>query len=670
MASKSRIQGITIEFGGDTTKLTKALKEVDSQLKTTTEKLKDVNKLLKLDPGNAELLTQKQKALADAIKQTSDRLTQLKNAQSQVKEGTQEWDALQREIIETENNLESLEKEYEDFGSVAAQQIKAVGEKMQEIGSKLTSVGKTLTTKVTLPIVAGFTAAAKSASDYEENLNKLQVAFGRSAKEVQNFTDNAMAAYGLSKVAASEAASSFGALAKGVGLADSQAASMAITLTGLTSDLASYFNTQNDVAATALEAIFTGQTQALKKFGVVMTETNLEKFASDHKKVYKAMSQTEKVMLRYQYVLESTKDAQGDYSRTSDGTANSVKTFAAAIQDLGTAIGSVLLPIITPVINKLTEIINKIANLPEPVQKVIVVLGLIVAAIGPLLVTGGKLVTGAGTLLVLAPKIIAAIGGVGTAFGAAGTSVGAACAGMIASVGGFIVLAVAAIAAGVLLAKTISEHWDDIVAATKRAWESVSFYLKSAWIAIRDTWNDIWRTITTRVSQVTNAITSGFTYAKNAALNSLSALLNGAKNIMTNLWDAIRNAIHSIGNMFSNAHWSLPDIKLPHFSIHWKDIGGIIKLPLVHVEWYKKAYENPYLFTDPTIMGGRGFGDGGGSGELVYGRDQLLRDIAQASGGETTINIYASDGMDVNQLANKVQLRLAQLQRQRLNAYA
>lgn len=702
MASMNRIQGITIEVNGDTTKLTESLKAVDSQLKNTQSTLKDVEKLLKLDPGNVDLLRQKQQALGDAIKATSDRLKQLKDAQSQFNKGTSEWDALQREIIETESNLESLEKEYRNFGSVAAQQVAAVGQEMKDMGSKLTDIGKNLTTKVTVPIVAGFTAAAKSASDYEENLNKLSVAFGQSAKQVQEFTDNAMAAYGLSKVAASDAASAFGALAKGVGLADTQAAEMAITLTGLTSDLASYFNTGTDVSATALEAIFTGQTQALKKFGVVMTETNLTKFASDHKKVYKALSDTEKVMLRYQYVLESTKDAQGDYSRTSDGMANSAKTFTAAIQDLGTSIGTVLLPIITPVINKLTEIINKIANLPEPIRNVIVTIGLIVAAIGPLLLIGGKLLTGIGSFLTFAPKAIAAIGGIGSAVGAASSTVGVACLATVGHIALIVAAFAAAVVAGWALAKAISEHWDEIVDAVKKGVKAVSDFLTGMWNGFTGTFKKIGSTVMSGVNTIRNTLTTGFQNAKNAVMTAWNAMTTGissginqmrnaisngfgsiassvasvfqrmydnARNIFQNLINMVGELISRVRNMFSSANWSLPKIKLPHFKVNWKDIGGIIKLPLVSVEWYRKAYENPYLFTSPTVVGGRGFGDGNG-GEIVYGHDQLMRDIAAASTGNITVNVYGTEGMNVNQLADKVQQRLAQLQKQRMNAYA
>ena len=126
----SRIQGITIEIDGNTTGLQKALKSVDSSLKQTQSTLKDVDKLLKLDPKNTELLTQKQKALKDAIKLTGDRLEELKKAQDGVAEGTPEWDAIQREIIATEQNLKGLNQQMRDFGSVGAQKIKETGKQI------------------------------------------------------------------------------------------------------------------------------------------------------------------------------------------------------------------------------------------------------------------------------------------------------------------------------------------------------------------------------------------------------------------------------------------------------------------------------------------------------------------------------------------------------------
>lgn len=106
-----RIAGITIELGADTKEFVKGLKAVDGELKKTQSNLKDINKLLKLDPGNTELLAQKQKNLKNAIAETEIRLKQLEKAQEGVAQGSDDWDKLQREIIETEQNLERLEGE-------------------------------------------------------------------------------------------------------------------------------------------------------------------------------------------------------------------------------------------------------------------------------------------------------------------------------------------------------------------------------------------------------------------------------------------------------------------------------------------------------------------------------------------------------------------------------
>lgn len=163
-----RIAGITIEIGGDTTKLQNSLKGVDKSLKQTQNALKDVNKLLKLNPGNTELLTQKQRNLKKAINDTKDRLKELRKAAENTTPdeiGQEKYDALQREIIDTENKLKSLESEMRNFGSVSAQKIKVAGEKMQKLGQSIQAVGKGLTTYVTVPIMA---LGAASVAAYKE----------------------------------------------------------------------------------------------------------------------------------------------------------------------------------------------------------------------------------------------------------------------------------------------------------------------------------------------------------------------------------------------------------------------------------------------------------------------------------------------------------------------
>ena len=187
-----RIKGITIEIGGDTTKLESSLKSVNTEIRNTESKLKDVNKLLKMDPGNAELLSQKYKTLQTEIKATKEKLDTLKEASKQadqaLKDGTisqEQYDALQREIAETEQSLKSLEQEYKNFGSVQAQQVAAAGEKMKEFGGKVEDAGKNLTTHVTLPLVAVGTAGAKSFAEVDKTMQLTNKTMGNTEEEAQ-----------------------------------------------------------------------------------------------------------------------------------------------------------------------------------------------------------------------------------------------------------------------------------------------------------------------------------------------------------------------------------------------------------------------------------------------------------------------------------------------------
>ena len=183
MASK-RIEGITIKIGGDTTELQSALKEVDTQLRTTKGNLKDIDKLLKLNPGNTELLSQKQRNLQTAIKDTQDRLKELKSVQKESLTPEQ-YDALQREIIETETKLKDLKKQYKDFGSVGKQQIKAVAEKMKEVGKKISAVGDQLTQKVTMPLVAVATAGVASFAEVDKTMQLTNKTMGNSEEQAK-----------------------------------------------------------------------------------------------------------------------------------------------------------------------------------------------------------------------------------------------------------------------------------------------------------------------------------------------------------------------------------------------------------------------------------------------------------------------------------------------------
>ncbi len=179
----SRIQGITVEIGGDTTKLQNALKGVNGQIKSTQSQLKDVNKLLKLDPGNTELLTQKHKLLAEAVGETKEKLATLKTAAEQANTALangeisqEQYDALQREIVETEQDLKNLETQANQ-SATAVQKIATAGEKLKTTGDNISSAGQKL-----LPVTAGVTAlgtaSVTTAANFESSMSQVQATMG------------------------------------------------------------------------------------------------------------------------------------------------------------------------------------------------------------------------------------------------------------------------------------------------------------------------------------------------------------------------------------------------------------------------------------------------------------------------------------------------------------
>ena len=179
----SRIKGITVEIGGDTTGLDKALKSVNSSIKTTQSGLKDVSKLLRLDPTNTELLTQKQKLLKDAIGSTKEKLDALKLAQEQAKAqlesgdlGQDKYDALQREIIETEQELKRLQEQAIESNAALAR-IEEVGDKLQTAGDKISGAGEKLL-PVTAAVAGLGTAAVKTTADFDTSMSQVQATMG------------------------------------------------------------------------------------------------------------------------------------------------------------------------------------------------------------------------------------------------------------------------------------------------------------------------------------------------------------------------------------------------------------------------------------------------------------------------------------------------------------
>lgn len=192
-----KIKGITIEFRGDATKLNSAIQTVNKESRSLDKQLREINKSLKFNPGNSDLIAQKQRVLSEEIKRTTEKLGLLKQAQSEAKKafetgkiGAEEYERLSREILKAENQLEKFKKEQ---SSLKFEKVRLLGEKFKDVGQKITSAGKTMSTAITAPIVGMGAAAVKSFKEVDEGLDIIVAktgATGQKAKELeQNFNN-------------------------------------------------------------------------------------------------------------------------------------------------------------------------------------------------------------------------------------------------------------------------------------------------------------------------------------------------------------------------------------------------------------------------------------------------------------------------------------------------
>ena len=206
-----RIKGITIEIGGDTTGLDKALRQVNSTISSTQSALKDVNRLLKLDPSNTELTAQKQRLLKDAISATNEKLTALKEAQRQAQEqmergelGRDKYDALQREIIETEQELRRLQEEAATT-STALAKIEEAGGKLAAAGDTIAGAGKKMSV-LSAAVVGVGAAAVQTTAEFDAAMSKVAAVSGAAGAELEALRDKAREMGEKTKFSASEAA--------------------------------------------------------------------------------------------------------------------------------------------------------------------------------------------------------------------------------------------------------------------------------------------------------------------------------------------------------------------------------------------------------------------------------------------------------------------------------
>lgn len=767
------IKGITIEFQGDTSKLEQSIRKVSNSTRAIDKELRQVDKALKFNPTSVDLWRQKQTLLTQKINETRTKLDLLKQRQAQmdasgVDKNSAEYRKLQREIIETESKLKHFEGELSKVGNA---KLTAIGEQFKAVGQKMTAVGKELTTKVTLPLAAVGTVAAKKFAEVDKTMQLTNATMGNSAQEAELLNKAmksaaASSTYGMSDAAtatlnfarsgltAKQAASALApamALAAGEGgELDTVSAGLVATINGFhgsfddaskyadvfanacnnsaldvnslsqamsvaapifssagysVKDAALYMGVmanngiEADKAANSLKTGLARLVSPAKEGAAMMDKLGISVTNSDgtmkdsvtiQKELHDAFSQLSEseqiaaasaIFGKNQMApwLALINTAPGDVDALNkalgengtamemqaammSGFAGSIEQLKSGLDVLLTSLGEALAPIIQKVVAGLQVLVNWFNNLSPTMQTVIATIGVIVAAIGPVLVIIGMIASSIGS-------IISLVGTLGPALGALG--------GVFAALTGPVGIAIAIIAALIAIGVLLYKNWDTIKAKATEVknwvvaqWKALKAQVAAIFNGIKAQAIAIWNGIKSAVSTAANAIKSAVSRAFNSLKGTVSAAWNAIKTAITHPIQTavglVRAAINKIKGIINGAHFSLPHIKLPHFSVSGKLSLNPPSVPHLSVSWYKTGG----IFDEPTIAG---IGEAGP--EAVVPLDQLwnkLDNIARAAagGGEgVTINVYAAPGMDINQLAAAVEERLVRLEKQRVKAW-
>lgn len=349
-----------------------------------------------------------------------------------------------------------------------------VGAGFTAMGSKLSAVGAKMSLAVTLPVVALGAKMVEAASDLNESLSKVNVVFGESAAVIDKWAKGAAKNMGLSRQAALEAAGTFGNLFKSLGLATESAATMSTELVQLAADLASFNNADISEVIDALRSGMVGETEPLRRFGVSLSAARVEaealalglvkptknmekitratinvekaqreanevvkkygknsleakdalaKVAEAQSKVSEAMkgavpdlNAAQKAQATFKLIMDDTALAQGDFSRTADGAANSTRILKAQMEDLSATIGERLLPIKMKLLEVSTKLLEEINRLTPAQQNLVLVSAALAAAVGPAVTVLGALATVLGFVLTPVGAVVAAIAAGAAAF--------------------------------------------------------------------------------------------------------------------------------------------------------------------------------------------------------------------------------------------------------------
>ena len=244
------------------------------------------------------------------------------------------------------------------------QQLNGIaGKSTNMVKSAFMGLGKVVAGAFAVKTLVNFgKASINMASDLQEVQNVVDVVFGESANQINNFAKTAITQYGLSELSAKKYASTMGAMLKSMGLSQEATVDMSQSITALAGDMASFYNLDGDEAFNKIRAGISGETEPLKQLGINMSVANMEAYALSQgiTKSYQKMTQSEQALLRYNYLLSTTADAQGDFARTSDGWANQTRILTEQFNSLKATLGTAFMAVLAPVVKMLNWIIAKL----------------------------------------------------------------------------------------------------------------------------------------------------------------------------------------------------------------------------------------------------------------------------------------------------------------------
>ena len=633
----AKIAGITIKLDADASGIEKALRDIDSKLNKTQSNLKNINKALKFDPKSTDLLTQKQKALEDAIKLTKDRVEQLKQAQSQVAKGSAEWNALQQEIVMTESSLKQLEQEYRNFGSVAKQQVIAAGNSMKEVGDKISGVGRKLqpVSAAAAGVVAGLTGMAYKAVTSADDLNTLAKQTGFTTAELQKM----QYASDLIDVEMETITGAAARMTKQLGSSEDKFTNLGVA----TRDVDGNFRSTSEIfydtiyALSQIENETERDTVAMDIFGKSANE--LAGIVDDGGAALKEFGdQAENAGL----ILDQ--ETLDTLNKTNDTIDTMKAKLGGELLKVGAKLAEALVPVIDKISAGFEKLVAWLDQLTPEQLEMVTTIALIIAVAAPLLTIIGGIISGIGS-------IVSAVGM------------------LFSPVGGVIALIALVIAAGVALYK----NWDNIKAwaielwnSVVNTWNSIRDGVVNAVTAIRDgavnAWNTMVQNVTTAVETLKTSVANAWDGLK-ARIASVVANVKSQVQSMIDKFNSAKTAVQNAINRLKailNTTLSFPHIKVPHFNINGGEvpwgIGGKGYPPSISIDWYKRAYDNPIMFTQPTVLataaGMKGFGDGSGA-EIVMSLEKLQQLVG--SQGDRPVVVQVSLEGDARGLFKAVQ---------------